>query len=96
MKLSLIGTKNKTKVTNFTFAKLASTLLLISLCTILITSNSVAEQKSGIDMAVQEIREQTKGKIVSADTVTIDNILQHRIKVLMPNGHVKVFYKPAN
>lgn len=78
--------------------KLAATIVLIfiGLSSMLITSNSLAEQKTNIDSAVQEIRNQTKGKIISADTVTVDNIVQHRIKVLMPNGHVKVFYKPAN
>ena len=71
-------------------------VILISFCSILITSNSFAEQNSSMDNAVEEIRNQTKGKIISTDTVTVDGKLQHRIKVLMPNGHVKVFYKPAN
>lgn len=70
-------------------------VLVISLCLSLITSNSFAEQNSSIDNAVQEIRNQTNGKIISTDTVTVDGKQQHRIKVLMPNGHVKVFYKPV-
>ncbi|MFV1983926.1 MAG: hypothetical protein ACC657_10345 [Thiohalomonadales bacterium] len=71
-------------------------VILISLCSLLFTTISFAEQNSSIDNAVQEIRNQTRGKIISADTVTIDGVLQHRIKVLMPNGHVKVFYRPVN
>ncbi len=69
--------------------------ILISLYAILSTSSGYAEQTDSLDTAVQEIRNQTNGKIISADTVTIDNKVKHRIKVLMPNGHVKVFYKPV-
>jgi hypothetical protein len=70
--------------------------VLISLCAILFISNSYAEQSNSLDNAVQEIRTQTNGKIISADTVTVDNTVKHRIKVLMPNGHVKIFFKPAD
>ncbi|MFV2059078.1 MAG: hypothetical protein ACC653_00260 [Gammaproteobacteria bacterium] len=72
------------------------TAILISLYAMLLTSNSHAAKNTSLDNAVTEIRNQTNGKIISADTVTVDNTLKHRIKVLMPNGHVKVFYKPAN
>jgi len=75
------------KITLFNFC--------ISLLLSLVPISSFAQQSS-IDNAVQEVRTQTKGKIISADTVTIDNNQKHRIKVLMPNGHVKVFYKPVN
>ncbi len=75
-------------------ASLISTLVVICLCFSLITSNSYAGQDSSIDIAVKEIRTQTKGKIISADTVTVDDVLLYRIKVLLPNGIVKVFFKP--
>ncbi len=76
-------------------ASLISTVVVIGLCLSLITSNSYAEQDSSIDIAVKEIRTQTKGKIISADTVTVDEVPLYRIKVLLPNGIVKVFFKPT-
>jgi len=72
-----------------------STVILICFSSMFIATSSFAKKPSSIDNAVQEIRSQTKGKIISADTVTVDEIKKHRIKVLMPNGHVKVFYKPV-
>ena len=72
-------------------------VILISLSSMFVSTSSFANEKklSSIDKAVHEIRMQTKGKIISADDVTVDEVTKHRIKVLMPNGHVKVFYKPA-
>ncbi|VAW99618.1 hypothetical protein MNBD_GAMMA22-2861 [hydrothermal vent metagenome] len=68
-------------------------ILVFGLCFTLITSKSYAKQDSSIDIAVKELRSKTKGKIISADTVLVDNVQKHRIKVLLPNGIVKVFFK---
>ncbi len=73
---------------------LTSVMIIVASYSLFTTTNSLAQQNSSIDNAVQEVRNATKGKIISADTVTVEDLQQHRIKVLMPNGHVKVFYKP--
>lgn len=66
--------------------------LLCLLLSIGIYSSSIAEQSS-IDIAVDSVRTQTGGRILSADTVVQDGKAQHKIKVLMPNGHVKTFFR---
>ncbi len=78
----------------YTHCILTIAMIVMSSYSLLMSSNSIAQKNSSIDNAVQDVRNATKGKIISADTVTVDDLLQHRIKVLMPNGHVKVFYKP--
>ncbi|HYE37965.1 PepSY domain-containing protein [Methylocaldum sp.] len=53
--------------------------------------------RSGIslDEAIQRIRRETGGRILAADTVRNDGAVTYRIKVLMPNGRVRVFYVDA-
>lgn len=75
----------------------SSLAVVISFFLVVVTApNLVAKEKkiSSIDKAVQEVRSLTKGKIISAETVMVEEELKHRIKVLLENGHVKVFYKP--
>ena len=44
-----------------------------------------------LQRAVAKVRKHTKGKILTAETVQVDQRYLHRIKVLMPDGLVKVF-----
>ncbi len=44
-----------------------------------------------LDKAVARIRRETGGRILRAETVTRDGERVHRIKVLLPDGRVKVF-----
>ncbi len=44
-----------------------------------------------LDEAVARIRRETGGRILRAETVTRDGERVHRIKVLLPDGRVKVF-----
>jgi len=53
------------------------------------------QQGESLDAAVARIRKQTGGRILSAETVTRKGKRVHRIKVLLPNGHVKIFRVPA-
>jgi uncharacterized membrane protein YkoI len=48
-----------------------------------------------LDQAIQRIRRETGGRILAADTVRNGGGLTYRIKVLMPDGRVRVFYVDA-
>ena len=55
------------------------------------------EARSGpsLDQAVQQVRAQTGGRVLSAETVRQGSGRVHRIKVLLPSGHVKIFHVDA-
>lgn len=42
------------------------------------------------EQAVRMVQQQTDGRILSVETVRRGNRIIHRIKVLTPNGHVRV------
>jgi len=48
-----------------------------------------------LDEAVRQVKRRTRGRILTAETVVRQGRRVHRIKVLMPNGHVKVKYIDA-
>ncbi|MGX2040706.1 PepSY domain-containing protein [Methylocaldum sp. MU1018] len=48
-----------------------------------------------LDEAIQRIRRETGGRILAADTVRNGGGVTYRIKVLMPDGRVRVFYVDA-
>ncbi len=50
----------------------------------------IAYNTISLDAAVEQVREQTGGQILTAETVVKDNRQVHRIKVLLPDGTVKV------
>lgn len=43
-----------------------------------------------LETAVKQVKEQTGGRILTAETVIRDDRRVHRIKVLLPDGTVKV------
>lgn len=49
-----------------------------------------------LDQAIQRIRRETGGRILAADTIRQDGTVAYRIKVLMPDGRVRVFHVDAN
>lgn len=49
-----------------------------------------------LDEAVQRIRRETGGRILAADTIRNNGTITYRIKVLMPDGRVRVFHVDAN
>lgn len=50
-----------------------------------------AQQGETLDQAVRRIRRETGGRILRAETITQDGRRQHRIKVLLPDGRVKIY-----
>ncbi|WP_240732398.1 PepSY domain-containing protein [Dyella terrae] len=49
------------------------------------------EPSMSLEEAVNQVQQETQGKILSASTVRRGrNAFEHRIKVLTPNGHVRV------
>jgi len=49
-----------------------------------------------LDQAVNQVRQQTGGRVLAAKTVSKGGRKFHRIKVLMPSGRVKIIRMPAN
>ena len=45
---------------------------------------------TNLDQAVQQVKEQTGGRILSAKTKNNDGKQVHKIKVLLPNGKVRI------
>ena len=49
-----------------------------------------AQSGLSLNQAVQQVRRETGGRILSADTVNQDGRAVHRIKVLTPSGQVRI------
>lgn len=45
---------------------------------------------TSLNEAVQQVQRETGGRVLSADTVSQGGRSVHRIKVLLPSGHVRV------
>jgi uncharacterized membrane protein YkoI len=45
--------------------------------------------------AIEEVERDTGGKVLSADTIRTRGTVVYRIKVLMPDGRVRIFQIPA-
>jgi len=56
----------------------------------------LARAGMSLDQAVNQVRRETGGRILSAKTVSENGRRVHRIKVLMPSGRVKIVRKPAD
>ncbi len=48
-----------------------------------------------LDEAVARVKKQTRGRILTAETTERKGKTVHRIKVLLPNGSVRVIYVDA-
>lgn len=75
-------------------------LILNLFLTILLASfsqSTVARNKSNVSLedASEFIREQSKGKVLSARTTNFNGEKKHRIQVLTPSGRVKIFQVPT-
>jgi len=71
------------------------TILRISALLLLLATASAAAQGQEpamtLEQAVNQVQQETGGKILSASTVRRGrNAFEHRIKVLTPSGHVRV------
>jgi hypothetical protein len=55
------------------------------------TPRPFAEQPGmTLEQAAAQVQQQTGGRVLSADTREVGGERVHRIKVLLPNGHVRV------
>ena len=71
-----------------------STLLpfLIACCLwLLVAPLAAATLKEAID----QVERETRGKVLAADTIRTRGTVVSRIKVLMPDGRVRIFQIPA-
>ena len=81
----------------FRFATVVPVLLL---CTA-VAAAPPARQQNGhqpmsLEGAVQHVQQQTNGRILSADSVQNGRNKLYRIKVLTPDGHVRVMQLHSN
>ncbi|MCW8899419.1 MAG: hypothetical protein OQK75_08505 [Gammaproteobacteria bacterium] len=51
----------------------------------------LAQASQNLDSAVQSVKQQTGGRILSAKTINKNGLRVHKIKVLLPSGKVQVF-----
>ena len=60
-------------------------------------SLQLAARNNGVslDEAVARVKQQTKGRILTAETIERKGKPVHRIKVLLPNGSVRVMFVDA-
>jgi uncharacterized membrane protein YkoI len=54
-----------------------------------------ARESVTLDEAVARVKKQTRGRILTAETTERKGKTVHRIKVLLPNGSVRVMYVDA-
>jgi len=54
-----------------------------------------AKQGMTLEQAVAKVQRETKGRILTAETVNQNGQSVHRIKVLLPNGNVRVIHVNA-
>ena len=56
----------------------------------------LAGKAVSLDQAVKQVKKQTGGRILSAETTRRNGQRVHRIKVLLPDGTVRVMYINAD
>ena len=77
------------KPTIFTFVFL--TLALSSTFALAKPSNSGDKgENQSLNQAIQDVKQQTGGRILSAGTINKNDKHIHKIKVLLPNGKVRI------
>jgi hypothetical protein len=65
----------------------------LALCGLLTAGTAAAqsaESSMSLEQAISQVQQETGGKVLSAGTVRHGRGSEHRIKVLTPNGHVRV------
>lgn len=71
---------------NFTRVLVASVVMAVSAA----TAAQSAATKVTLDQAVDKVQQDTGGKVLSAEPRNIGRRREYRIKVLTPDGHVRV------
>lgn len=80
------------------FIRIATMTFLLSLAGLPVQASPdfypllVAANAISLDTAVKQVKQQTGGRVLTAETVTRNGNKVHRIKVLLPDGTVKVMY----
>lgn len=80
------------------FIRIATLILLLSFAVLPVQASPgyrpilIAANGVSLDAAVKQVKQETGGRILTADTVTRNGNKVHRIKVLLPDGTVKVMY----
>ena len=59
------------------------------------TLRLAAKQGMSLEQAVAQVQRDTNGRILTAETVARNGQRVHRIKVLLPNGNVRVVHVAA-
>lgn len=54
-----------------------------------------AKQGMSLEQAVAKVQRETDGRVLTAETVNQNGRTVHRIKVLLPNGNVRVMHVDA-
>jgi hypothetical protein len=52
-------------------------------------------QAATLKEAIEQVERETGGKVLAADTIRTRGTVVYRIKVLMPDGRVRIFQIPA-
>ena len=87
-----------------------SSLAAAALCAALLASAGVAgarghtppprqqntHEQMSLERAVQQVQQQTRGRILAADSIPNGRNKLYRIKVLTPDGHVRVMQLRSN
>jgi uncharacterized membrane protein YkoI len=68
---------------------------LLALVLALPAGTTLAQRAVSLQEAVERVQQETGGKILSAETVRIGRQKMYRIKVLTPDGRVRVMQIPA-
>jgi hypothetical protein len=79
----------------FMFAALRRFLLLLVVALACSATPALAQRALNLQEAVERVQQETGGKILSAETVRIGRQKMFRIKVLTPDGRVRVVQIPA-
>lgn len=73
-----------------------SSLLRLFLWSILLLMSTLAMAELTLQQAIEKVESETKGKVLSGETVYIGQQTIHRIKVLTLDGQVRVIQLPAD
>ena len=65
-------------------------LFLLALSVLGVALTASAQSSVTLDQAVQQVQQETGGTVLSAEQRSFGRRLEYRIKVLTPEGHVRV------
>jgi uncharacterized membrane protein YkoI len=72
-----------------------SSIVRFALIALLLLLAMVPAAAATLKEAIEQVERETRGKVLSADTIRTRGTVVYRIKVLMPDGRVRIFQIPA-